>query len=339
MPLSLTTVLILCVDLGTDMIPAISLAYEQPEADIMLRPPRDAEVDRLVTNKLMCFSYLQIGIFQALAGFYTFFVVLNDYGWRIGDIPGSVYDFEAFPTDRKGNKIIDNCPCGGGQKDTGNTLDTDDFVKINDGTLYDPNNELSTEEIAACPDDALGIPWDEVNHSINFYNPKLTLNTALPLENLLQDWPYGYGCPYGSLKPKKECKFIGSYWGKACYKPSVALRTAQTATFISIVVVQWADLLICKTRLLSIADQGMQNRVMLFGYLTEVLLCIGISYLPFMNTAFRTEPVHPAHWFPSMPFSILIFFYDETRKYLMRKERRLAGPDGPMGFVERYTYY
>ena len=155
----------------------------------------------------------------------------------------------------------------------------------------------------------------------------------------MQDWPYGYGCPYGSIEPKSECKFIGSYWGKACYKPSYALRTAQTATFISIVVVQWADLIICKTRMLSIADQGMQNTVMLFGLLTEILLCMGIAYLPFINTAFRTEPVHPVHWFPSMPFSILIFFYDETRKYLMRRERRLAGPSGPVGFVEKYTYY
>merc|ERR1711865_440959 len=62
MPLSLTPVLILCVDLGTDMIPAISLAYEKPEADIMKRPPRDQKVDRLVTKKLVCFAYLQIGV-------------------------------------------------------------------------------------------------------------------------------------------------------------------------------------------------------------------------------------------------------------------------------------
>ena len=36
MPISLTTILILCVDLGTDMIPAISLAYEKPESDIKI---------------------------------------------------------------------------------------------------------------------------------------------------------------------------------------------------------------------------------------------------------------------------------------------------------------
>merc|ERR1711907_148207 len=40
-PLPLSTVLILCIDLGTDMVPAISLAYEKAESDIMERPPRD----------------------------------------------------------------------------------------------------------------------------------------------------------------------------------------------------------------------------------------------------------------------------------------------------------
>merc|ERR1711916_176789 len=41
-PLPLSTVLILCVDLGTDLIPAISLAYEKAEADIMKRKPRNS---------------------------------------------------------------------------------------------------------------------------------------------------------------------------------------------------------------------------------------------------------------------------------------------------------
>ncbi len=80
-PLPLSTVLILGIDLGTDMCPAISMSYEEPEADIMHRPPRNAAVDRLVTRKLICFAYLQIGIMQACAGFFAWMVVLNDYGY------------------------------------------------------------------------------------------------------------------------------------------------------------------------------------------------------------------------------------------------------------------
>jgi len=76
-------VLILGIDLGTDMIPAISMAYEEAEADIMRRPPRDPQVDRLVTQKLVFFSYLQIGIIQAFAGFYAYMVVMHDYGYPV----------------------------------------------------------------------------------------------------------------------------------------------------------------------------------------------------------------------------------------------------------------
>jgi len=87
-PLPLSTVLILCIDLGTDMIPAISMAWEDKEADIMKRPPRDQKVDRLVTKKLVCFAYLQIGVIQAIAGFYSYMVVMGDYGYYSYTLPG-----------------------------------------------------------------------------------------------------------------------------------------------------------------------------------------------------------------------------------------------------------
>ncbi|CAF4966120.1 unnamed protein product, partial [Rotaria socialis] len=50
-PLALGTITILCIDLGTDMIPAISLAYETGETDIMKRRPRDPQHDRLVNQR------------------------------------------------------------------------------------------------------------------------------------------------------------------------------------------------------------------------------------------------------------------------------------------------
>merc|ERR1719300_1228969 len=81
-PLPLTTVMILLVDLGTDLAPAISMAYEGKEADIMERAPRDPEVAKLVTWRLVSFAYLQIGVLQALAGFYAYFTVLHGFGFR-----------------------------------------------------------------------------------------------------------------------------------------------------------------------------------------------------------------------------------------------------------------
>jgi len=50
-PLPLGTITILCIDLGTDMVPAISLAYENAESDIMKRMPRDPKHDKLVNDR------------------------------------------------------------------------------------------------------------------------------------------------------------------------------------------------------------------------------------------------------------------------------------------------
>jgi len=85
-PLPLSTVLILCIDLGCDMVPAISFAYENPELDIMERVPRNSKRDHLVNTKLISFSYLQTGVIQAAAGMYTYMMVLNDFGIRPGSI-------------------------------------------------------------------------------------------------------------------------------------------------------------------------------------------------------------------------------------------------------------
>ncbi|XP_074926806.1 sodium/potassium-transporting ATPase subunit alpha-3 [Chelonoidis abingdonii] len=61
-PLPLGTITILCIDLGTDMVPAISLAYEAAESDIMKRQPRNPRTDKLVNERLISMAYGQIGV-------------------------------------------------------------------------------------------------------------------------------------------------------------------------------------------------------------------------------------------------------------------------------------
>jgi hypothetical protein len=97
-----------------------------------------------------------------------------------------------------------------------------------------------------------------------------------------------------------------------------ALAFAQTSGFTTIIVVQWADLMICKTRWLSIRQQGMANPLMNFGLLFETILGACVCFVPFLNAALQTRPLRFTHWMPGMPFMVLIFLYDETRKYLMR---------------------
>merc|ERR1719359_1120517 len=180
-------------------------------------------------------------------------------------------------------------------------------------------------QAAACPDSAIG----------------LTIDRELVDEN----WPYGYGCPYGGVKPTRKCKFdptkdknptTDDY--APCYKATEALGHAQTAAFVSIVIVQWADLLICKTRSLSIYHQGMKNPVLLFGMFSETCLCLALAYMPGIDKGLGTRPIMFIHWCPSFPYSVCIFLYDEIRKYGLRRERRNNQP-GKIGFIERFSYY
>ena len=50
-PLPLGTITILCIDVGTDIMPAVSFAYEEADYDIMTRKPRDPQRDHLVSFK------------------------------------------------------------------------------------------------------------------------------------------------------------------------------------------------------------------------------------------------------------------------------------------------
>ena len=49
-------------------VPAISLAYESPESDIMKRAPRNPKADNLVNNRLIGMAYGQIGAARTRGG-------------------------------------------------------------------------------------------------------------------------------------------------------------------------------------------------------------------------------------------------------------------------------
>jgi sodium/potassium-transporting ATPase subunit alpha len=53
----------------TDCAAAITLAYEKPEADLMLRPPRNIKKDRLVDTKLIFHAYFFVGLYQCFLSF------------------------------------------------------------------------------------------------------------------------------------------------------------------------------------------------------------------------------------------------------------------------------
>lgn len=80
-PLPIGTITILFIDLGTDIIPSISLAYEKAESDIMNRKPRRKLEDRLVNANLAIYSYAHIGVIQSVGAFLCYFTVLAQQGY------------------------------------------------------------------------------------------------------------------------------------------------------------------------------------------------------------------------------------------------------------------
>ncbi|TAK66589.1 MAG: cation-transporting P-type ATPase [Betaproteobacteria bacterium] len=86
-PLPLTIIQILAVDLGTDMLPALALGAEKPDPGVMNRPPR-ARGERLLSWGLIARAYLFLGALEAAAAMAVFFFVLDAADWRYGELPG-----------------------------------------------------------------------------------------------------------------------------------------------------------------------------------------------------------------------------------------------------------
>jgi magnesium-transporting ATPase (P-type) len=82
-PLALTIIQILAVDLGTDLLPALALGAEKPEPGLMQQPPCSKK-ERLIDWSLLARSYLFLGILESLTAMAAFFFVLLASGWEFG---------------------------------------------------------------------------------------------------------------------------------------------------------------------------------------------------------------------------------------------------------------
>lgn len=225
-PLPLGLVFILIIDFGTDLLPAIAMAYEKPESDIMNQPPRNIERERLVNFRLLMYAYMIVGVIQTCAGFCGYFIVMAAFGF--------------YPS-----RLL-------------RLADEWDSPKVDD------------------LEDSFGEKWD--------FEQRYDL-----------------------------------------------LRMAQTSYFASATVTQVADVLICKTRRVSLFKQGLMNWALNFGMLFQIFIALFIIYMPFCNLLLGTKPIYPIFWLCGMPFFFLMIIADEFRKYMIRKY--------PRGWFDRYTYY
>jgi len=550
-PLPLSTVMILLVDLGTDLAPAISLAHEDSELDIMERPPRNQDSDKLVTLRLISFSYLQIGCIQALAGFYAYFVVLWSYGLRpeflLGLEENSLFEWKAIEFNDGENQldgywlycwsdttapclyapdpssfnchwdddtwdadaalampktdaaVKGKCPK---PKNTSSDMEffpfgewynrdevwTNDFIDkvteiYEDVVLASPmthamvcstpgtpvaqacakKGECQKEMLQGCADTAgchaamydtsigetgsfslytdascqmessklaatqkgfmfpettgdyrrspreylpfytawkggfknCGADNDDCTERSLYQSYTVALYELVPFKTYVTEqykerdcwskaaegYPMGTGAQHyytnfdSSLEEEGCLAFDGPetwrYWdarNRDCtmiapclddnqemgghtlstedtvYRTlfplsmtdrDYALRQSNTAYFISIIVVQWADLMICKTRVRSLFEQGMTNVFMNYSLFFETALGAMLVYLPVANIVTETAPLKFVWWTSAIPFSVLIYTYDELRKGYIRAARAT----GAGSWLEKNTYW
>lgn len=346
-PSPLTTVLILCIDLGTDLLPAISLAYERSESDIMHRPPRDSRVDRLVNRRLISFSYFQIGVIQALAGFLTYLVVLGDYGWHAAGLPGldanrymssakdsdrrwlfservgyklEPFELEWFDDRSRFESFFEEAPPGFIEFESQEFLDL--LPEGEEGstatTAANFNNMVKAIAVETGRPPCVQFTCEEFgdNDPECFTSPANSGVMSITRDDLLGDVE----------NPNVE---DGREDGQGCFdlwsvsQQAETLKHAQTSFLGSIVVVQMGGLLVCRTRVLSLFTQPLwANKVLIAGLIQEVLLLVLLFYVPAIQRVFDTRPIRFVHWLPAIPFSILIFVYDETRKFIIRQGDR-----------------
>lgn len=87
-PLAIETIVILTIDVGSDLAPAVSLAFEEAEDAIMRRPPRARDA-HLVTLRMFALCYFTLGIIETYAAFWSFLRVMDHYGFKENVLQGA----------------------------------------------------------------------------------------------------------------------------------------------------------------------------------------------------------------------------------------------------------
>lgn len=84
-PLPLSVIQILSIDLGSDLVPGLALGSEEPEANIMKRPPVGKH-ERILDWEVFKRGYFMNGMFEAAAAMFGFLSFLWLHGWTYGDL-------------------------------------------------------------------------------------------------------------------------------------------------------------------------------------------------------------------------------------------------------------
>jgi sodium/potassium-transporting ATPase subunit alpha len=229
-PLPLSNIFMLVICVGTDIYPALSLAYEEAEVDIMTRRPRKPE-EHLVSAKLLGHAYGNMGELATCGGFFTYNIVMTCYGF-----PFSVYwellsKASYAPTVNGGVDLDYNTPIvygpGGFNPDAVN-LNVQGYYTNACNTPNNPNLQPNT-----------GYPYwlSTINNLVDLRAVFVECCSADPTQYCSQfTWPTDY------------LPDISPVSGAQAAFTTEALYYAQSGYFVTIVMIQWSNVFACKSR-------------------------------------------------------------------------------------------
>lgn len=349
LPLPITTALILCIDLGTDVFPAIALAYEKSERNILQRSPRASTGDRLLTWRLISFSTLQLGMLQTFAGFIAYMALFIDAGLLPSALPGLARHafFASLRPTRQRWLIGEQSRAIGiasvdGNINTGSAFRASFFSRLNsDYTSYFSRTgipsgfkHVRTDEYKSLRmgsssfGNMLKITGAELqrppcaSYVCNSVSRGRLRNDISCFDPILNTGPI---LLEERLNSRNDAVIPGHGAWEGCfelwtpYRQRRALRSAQTAFFIAVVVAQVFTLFACRTRVVSVIPRLFDNACVWFALLAEIVVVVIIVYVPPVANALHVVPISWKYWMPAVPFGFFIVFYDEIRKWFIRK--------------------
>lgn len=97
LPLPLSAFYMIAISVATDTISSLSLIMEQPEGDLMEKPPAIKQGKKLIDWKLFALALGFLGNIEAFAAFFMYFLYM---GWYAGIPPNRLFfAFEEYLTD------------------------------------------------------------------------------------------------------------------------------------------------------------------------------------------------------------------------------------------------
>jgi magnesium-transporting ATPase (P-type) len=97
---------------------------------------------------------------------------------------------------------------------------------------------------------------------------------------------------------------------------------ATTSCLSAIVIMQVANVFICRSDRRSIFSTGLfSNRLILGGIALEIVLIALIDYTPWGNAIFGTAPIPADVWLFILPFAVAMIALEELRKFVANRLR------------------